>query len=406
MIQWVCVLVACLWTQIHVTLQTCPSGPHIEADFSTTYSPRYQFETDRPIQNILVNDILKEVYVASRNALEAVTYDFVGKWQVRTGPVGSPECQTCNCGIDVVPNSPLDTDNQVLVLDPQPYYQFLYTCGSTQHGVCHLFELNGGNKTSAITCLFNKEHNSPSFCPSCVASPLGTKISIVEDGHTVYFFVASSVNSTVANYYGRRSIAVYRPLSTEDGFEVTLGNLTVLPKLQDSYPIDYTYSFTFGKHVYFLSVQRENPADPASRIQTRLGRLPKSNTEVWLYREIVLECRFEPKRRRRTGSSYVDVVYSSLQAAHFSKAGKVLAVELGVKAGDPILYGVFARTDAVGRPLRESSLCAFPVSAIDKNIDEGVEDCCKDGSEQLSRGLCQYQPCMSCPHEVCPSQML
>lgn len=385
-----------------MTTQTCPSTPQIEPDFSITYPPRYQFKTASHIQNILVNDNLKEVYVASRNVLEAVTYDLVKKWQVHTGPIGSPECQTCNCDIDVDANSPLDTDNQVLVLDPQSYpFHFLYTCGSTQHGVCHLHELNEDDEPpNPPICFYNKKDNSASFCPSCIASPLGTKVSIVEDGHIVYFFAASRVNSAVAKHYGRRSIAVYRPLSTEDGFEVSLSNLTVLPELQDSYPIDYIYSFVRLNHVYFLSVQREDPADPDSRVQTRLGRLPSKNTEMWLYREIVLECRFEPKRRRRTAGSYADIVYSSLQAAHFSKAGKALAMELGVMSGEPILYGVFARTSVEGKPMRKSALCAFPVSAIDKKIDEGVEDCCNNSTEQLSRGLCQYQPCVSCPHEV------
>ncbi|XP_031424141.1 macrophage-stimulating protein receptor isoform X2 [Clupea harengus] len=401
MVQWVSVLVACLWTQIHVTFatQTCPNTPRKGVDFSIAYSPRYQFETARPIQNILVNLNLKEVYVASQNVLEAVSYNFVKKWQVQTGPVGSPECQTCNCGIEVDPNSAVDTDNQALLLDPQLYYNFLYTCGSTQYGVCHLYELNEDDEPFGPTCLFNEEKNSPSFCPSCIASPLGTKVSIVEDGHTVYFFVASGVNSTVASHYGRRSIAVYRPLSTEDGFEVTLGNLTVLPNVRDSYPIDYIYSFSAMEHVYFLSVQRENPTAADSHIQTRLGRLPASNSEVWLYRELVLECRFEPKRRRRTSGSYSDVVYNALQAAHFGIAGKVLAMELGVKVGEPIFYGVFAKTDGKGKPLRESALCAFPINAMNNAIDTGVEDCCKFSTEQLSRGLCQYQPCMSCPHE-------
>ncbi|XP_062402229.1 macrophage-stimulating protein receptor isoform X2 [Sardina pilchardus] len=400
MIQWVSVLVACL--QIHVTfaLQACPCAPRKAVDFSVAYSPRYQFNTTGPIQNILINHRLKEIYVASRNFLETVTYDFVKKWQVQTGPVGSPECQTCNCGFDVDPKSPQDTDNQVLVLDPTLYYDFLYTCGSTQHGVCHAYELYEDDEPSPIKCYFNKENNSPSLCPSCIASPLGTQVSIVEDGHTVFFFVASSVNSSVASHYGRRSIGVYRPLSTEDGFEMTVGNLTVLPKLQDSYPIDYIYTFRSMKHVYFLSVQREDPASVDSHFQTRLGRIPDRDSEALLYREIVLECRYEPKRRRRrTNGNYADVEYNSLQAAHFSKAGEVLAMELGVKAGDPILYGVFAKTDAKGRPLRQSSLCAFPVSAINKKIDDGVEDCCKASTEQLSRGLGQYQPCMNCPHE-------
>ncbi|XP_063071507.1 macrophage-stimulating protein receptor isoform X2 [Engraulis encrasicolus] len=401
MVQWISVLVACLCTQVHVTYAAldCPSEKRKGADFSVAYTPQFQFQTNKPIQNIVVNRDPNEVYLTSQNVLEAVDFNFVKKWQVRTGPVGSPECETCNCGIEIDPNSPVDTDNQVLLLDSLSFPPALYTCGSTQYGVCHLYFLEEDGRPPSPKCLYKKEKNSAAFCPSCIASPLGTRVSLVDDGHIAYFFVASSVNSTVARGHGRRSIAVYRPLSTEDGFEVTLGNLTVLPKLQDSYPIDYIYSFHDERYVYFLSVQKENIDDASSPVQTRLGRLPAKNPEVWLYRELVLECYFSPKRRRRNVGAFGEVVYRALQAAHTSPVGEELAPELGVKAHEPILYGAFARIDASGRLLRESALCAFPVSAINKAIDDGVENCCRASKEQLSRGLCQYQACMSCPHE-------
>lgn len=120
------------------------------------------------------------------------------------------------------------------------------------------------------------------------------------------------------------------------------------------------------------------------------------------YREVVLECRFEPKRRRRsnTNEAFKDIVYNVVQAAHFGKAGRELADELGAEEEDDILYGVFAVTDDSGDPEHDSALCAFPLDSVNLFIDEGVEDCCKSGPEQLSRGLCHFQPCESCPHEV------
>ncbi|KAM8917498.1 macrophage-stimulating protein receptor-like isoform 2-T2 [Spinachia spinachia] len=402
MVTCAALLTLCIWihTQTASGQHACLSTPHMLVDFTVNYSLPH-FQADKPIQNIAVNwdENRSDVYVACQNVIEAVNYDMERIWEVKTGPVGGPDCETCGlCNIEIDSEDPVDTDNEVLLLDRSAFpYPYLYICGSTQHGICHFIDT--GSPQPDPMCLYKMEKNSATSCPDCLASQLGTKVTIVDDGATTLFFVAASVNDRVAQRYPRRSISVMRPLSTEDGFHLVTNGLTVLPSLQNSYKIDYIYSFSTKEYVYFLSLQREKPFESNSPFQTRLGRLPIKIPEVWMYRELVLDCRYAPKRRRRQIEGFKDIVYNGLQAAYFGRIGKDLAKELWVKEDEDILYGVFAEVNLHGEPKKNSALCAFPLTEVNLAIDTGVEVCCKSDTEQLSRGLCHFQPCEKCPHE-------
>uniref|UniRef100_H3C1Z8 receptor protein-tyrosine kinase n=1 Tax=Tetraodon nigroviridis TaxID=99883 RepID=H3C1Z8_TETNG len=345
-------------------------------DFTVEYSLPH-FQTSNPVQNIAVNwdSQQKEIYIGCQNAIKAVTGNMEEMWELKTGPVGSPDCETCKlCDVEADPEDPVDTDSEVLVLDPAvELLPYLYICGSTQHGICYFIDISPPER--APKCLYKKEHNSPTHCPDCLASPLGTKVTIVEEGATSYFFVAATVDDRVAQKYPRRSISMMRPLSTEDGFDMVNNGLTVLPGLRSTYKIEYIYSFSTKDFVYFLSLQREDPSKSNSPFQTRLGRMPISIQEVWMYREVVLECHFNPKRRRR--ENFKDIVYNGLQAAYFGRAGKDLVEELRVDEHEDILYGVFAEVNELGQPQKNSALCAFPLTKINYAIDKGVEACCQ-----------------------------
>ena len=411
MVTWVAsLLTVCALIQTRAAAgptSSCPTTPRRLVDFNVNYTLPH-FQTANPIQNIQANAYLREVYIASQNAIEAVDRDLKRIWEVRTGPVGPDDCHTCGpCDAATTPPAtPVDTDNKVLLLDPAgTLLPYLYYCGSTRQGVCAFLDTSELSPVSH--CLFKEQDNTETYCPDCLASPLGTRVSAVEQGQTTLFFVANSVDEELASRWPRRSLSVLRPLSTEDGFHMAMQGLTVLPPLRASYRVDYVYTFATAEHVYFLSVQRENPEKSGSPLQTRLGRLPLMNSEAWMYREVVLECRFDPKRRRRKrrgGEEQHRVVFNGLQAAHYGPVGRELASQLGLNPkGSPnekLLYGAFAEVDERGVPQRNSAFCIFALAKVNQAIDRGVAACCSKGTEQLSRGLCHFQPCENCPHEV------
>uniref|UniRef100_A0A8C6XBE6 Receptor protein-tyrosine kinase n=1 Tax=Naja naja TaxID=35670 RepID=A0A8C6XBE6_NAJNA len=255
---------------------------HICYNLTRDYTVKYDFPTFRAtsaIQNMVAYEPSNVIFVAVQNKVYTLNSELKILSTLITGPWGSPECEICAlCPV----KGPVDfqnTDNKVLVTDPvEPW---LYSCGSSQHGICfqHKIEMQGDIVWLGETsCLYSPEQNKPAECPDCVASPLGTRVVVVDMISASYFYIASTINATIADTYSPKSVSIRRPKSTLDGFANSFHSLTVLPEYQDTYPIHYVYSFKYQKFVYFLTVQREDPT--SNSYHTRIVRLSTEETEV------------------------------------------------------------------------------------------------------------------------------
>lgn len=235
------------------------------------------FTAANPIQNLAAKDgpllflaTINHVYVLDATNLN-VLQDLI------TGPTNSSTCSLCSqCDMgNARPDQAQDTDSKVLVLDPVE--DILYSCGSSLRGACFLHEFDNSEIFSS-SCLFRADHNAPSSCRECIASPLGTVVTIVEHLKNVNFYVASSVDSTMKGNYGTASVSIRRVLSSQDGFAPNFHSLTVLNRYIDSYPIQYVHTFSTPEHVFFLTVQLESTQ--STKYHSRLVRLSSTEQDM------------------------------------------------------------------------------------------------------------------------------
>ncbi|XP_058415018.1 macrophage-stimulating protein receptor isoform X9 [Diceros bicornis minor] len=381
----------------------CPRTPYSASrDFDVKYVVP-SFSTGGPVQALTTYESGGDesaVFVATRNRLHVLGPGLQPVESLVTGPAGDPGCQTCAACGPGLHSPPGDTDAQVLVLEPA--LPALVSCGSSLHGRCFLHELEPRGTVLHLAppaCLFSPRHNRPEDCPDCVASPLGTLVTVVEQGHASYFYVASSLDAAVAASFSPRSVSIRRLKADASGFAPGFAALSVLPAHLTSYRIEYVYSFHAGAFVYFLTVQPANVEAAPGALHTRLARLSATETELGDYRELVLDCRFAPKRRRR-GAPEGGQPYPVLRTAHTSPVGGQLATELSIAEGQEVLFAVFAASRDSGPGVSPNSVvCAFPIDLLDTLIEQGVERCCEPSVHPgIRRGLDFFQSPSFCPN--------
>lgn len=381
--------------------------PRISYNRTQNFTVEYNFPTfvaESNIQNIVSYEPANAIFVAIQNKIYMLNSELEILSTIVTGPWSSTSCTICALCQVKQPMNFEDTDNLVLVMDPTEHW--LYSCGSSQHGICFVHEIeikDGAASIMQTSCLYSAQLNKPSECPDCVASPLGTRVEVVVQS-APYFYIASTINKSVAETYSPKSVSIRRLKDSLDGFYHFFHSFTVLPEYRETYPIDYVYSFSDKDYVYFLTVQKESPT---SRLyHSRIARLSTKESEVNKYRELNLECHFGHKRKRSLGMNPRDVTFNVLQAAHAAHPGSKLADELAIGDKELVLFGVFAESRAESKvPQKYSAVCAFPVTKINEAIDNGMMRCCSlSVPDKVLRGLSFYQHMEYCPHNVSPQQ--
>ncbi|KAJ8245354.1 hypothetical protein GJAV_G00269870 [Gymnothorax javanicus] len=336
------------------------------------------FKADAPIQNLLVFD--GQVYAGAVNRLYSLNGGLESVSEFHTGPIlEGPDCPPCqNCGGGANASSDVVAkDNANVVLLVETYYDDeLFSCGSAQRGVCHRHLLSGVFGDTPAECMYSTRMATRGrhSCPDCIASQAGTRVLSVESGGVVRFFVGNS-QGTGSSPESEHVFSVRQMKETQDGFRFFSENsyLDLSPPLRGTYPIRYVYSFRSGPHVYFLSVQREDPT--GGGFHTRIARACAGDPEVRRYAELPFECILTEKRRKRRRKREMEV-FNVLQAAHVAKPGRALRDEMGLEEGEDVLFAAFARSRADSpEPTPSSAVCVIPIRDLTVFFREFVHKC-------------------------------
>ncbi|CAJ0928670.1 unnamed protein product [Ranitomeya imitator] len=386
-----CWILLIFWASSASTWQ-CPAGPFQSLDPNVHYDLLH-FTIPGLIQNVAAKeDPDALLFLTAANRLHVVrSSDLHPLQELITGPTdfsGCSMCAGCEMG-SAHPGRGEDTDSIVLLVDPEE--NFLFRCGSSLRGLCYLHRFNDSEIVRS-SCLFRPQDKPMASCPDCIASPLGTTVALVQGRGTIYFYVASSVDSEVIQNYGTTSISIRRFLSSEDGFG-NFQSLTVLPLAPERLPHPLRPHLQHRRTCLLLN--RAAGKSPGPILPEPAG--PPQHRKFG-HEKLVLDCRVEEKRRRRSEPRSFNV----LQAAHVVVVGKDLAAELNLDLGDLVLFAAFAQSEPNSeKPVKMSAVCAFPLKLIDQFIMEGMKKCCSVGdTERPSRGLRYYQDDHYCPQNA------
>ncbi|XP_071784059.1 plexin-B-like [Asterias amurensis] len=262
--------------------------------------------------------------------------------------------------------------NKILILDNQ---NRLITCGSENVGKCQF-----RNPEDLTDVVFQPEPNVAGFgelsTVSLIAPGTDGPMGPGADGGD-WLYVAVTYSAEVM--YGAIP-PVSRRILTTDGLLISpspgtgYSSFTAFDTSNLKTPIDIAFvtGFSFDGFTYFITSQEED--FESNVFVSKMSRVCQTSPLFGSYTEITLQC------QGSDGS-----VYSLVQAAHIGPAGQDLAVSLGLKVEDMVLYAVFAKNEGADGssdvPIDQSALCVYKMSDILDAFKEAVRGCIQDGDD-------------------------
>ena len=288
------------------------------------------------------------VYLGASDVLYQLGEDFVRQVAVNTA-VSRCDENEARC-----PNF-----NKILLIDYA--HDRLITCGSENQGTCQT-----RNLTNIDTIIEESDI-------AVVSSGKLTTESILGPGPEKKDVLYVSATYDIDRYEDgvvplqRRSLDSSIMFSSETSILLniqTFGNF--------EFVINYAEVFLLNDYTYFLTSQiLDSGTEARETYVTKLNRICQQPREFSdSYAEIILSCGTNNQ-------------YNLIQAAYVGPAGTFLAESLGLRAGDDVLFGVFAESEGAFTspdvPSNQSALCIFKLQDIEEAFIDVVYGCLSQG---------------------------
>ena len=325
------------------------------------------------LRHIAINDKSGTVYVGGVNRLYQLDENLILVEKIKTGRVN--DSKICFYPVDCNDDDDDDvklTDNfsKVLLVDHQN--KQLIFCGSVHEGSCQIRDLRNISKSLMnVTKPIAANFETTSTVAFIAPGPLNYSKNGV-------MYIAVTFPHTPSPK--RFSVPAVASLSLKPDryFEIAVNtqphSTSIFTGLgaRKIYPIAYIYGFSSAKFSFFVTRQGKSLRSP-SVIISKLVRICQHDSDYASYTEVALECR----------DSEGDL-YNLVLAAHAAKAGKKLASELGVEAGEDVLFATFASDSKNG-----SVLCVYDLKTVNSVFLSNILHCAQGFG---NRGLDYFDP--------------
>ncbi|XP_053329094.1 plexin-A3, partial [Spea bombifrons] len=336
--------------------------------------------TDTSLSHLAVHRHTGDVYVGAVNRVYRLSENLTELRSHLTGPIEDnsrcyppPSVRACSHKL-----SPSDNVNRLLLIDYAG--QRVVACGSVWQGICQFLRLDDLFK------LGEPHHRKEHYLSGAREPDSMAGVIVEQDAEQSKLFIGTSIDGKSEYFPTLSSRKLVRDVESAEMFRLVYQDEFVSSQikvpsdtlsLHPSFDIFYVYGFVSGGFVYFLTLQLDTQqtlldATGEKFFTSKIVRMCSGDPEFYSYVEFPVGCTKD------------GVEYRLIQSAYLSRPGRKLAQVLGIPEDEEVLYTVFSQGQKNrSNPPRESVLCLFTLSQINKRIKERIQSCYR-GEGRLS----------------------
>ncbi|KAJ0001025.1 hypothetical protein NQD34_006045 [Periophthalmus magnuspinnatus] len=349
--------------------------------------------------HLVVHSGTGDIYAGAVNRIVKLSADLRLQAGHVTGPVvDNNECypphivRPCEHSLDWSNNV-----NKLLLVDYSG--DRLLACGTKWQGVCMFLRLDNLFKLGEL------HHRKEHYLSGAREGMAGVIVSDKDHKDQNHLFIGAAVGGKPKYFPSLSSRKLVSDTDTPDMMSLVYQDEFIASQIQipldtvaqyPNFDIHYVYAFSSGSFIYFLALQ----------LDTELNEGGNGGSEKFYNTKIVRLCskdnRFHSYVEFPLGCTKDGVEYRLIQAAYKQRAGKKLALALGLGENDDVLFVVFAKGQQNrSNPPTETVLCLFTLHDINKAITDKVKSCFRgEGKLSMPWLLGKELPCINTPLQI------